>query len=334
MRPLFSPSPFFVLALALTLLSLTACSPPGPSEGSIAPGELKVVATTGMIGDLAAQLVGDLGTVTTLMGPGVDPHLYKALESDVRTLSEADLILYNGLYLEGKMGDVLVKLARTRPVVAVSERVGEDRLREPPELEGAYDPHIWFDVSLWLEAVAPVEAALVELLPGESQLIGQRADELRERLRAMDQWVEGQIATIPEEHRVMITAHDAFGYFGDRYNIEVVGIQGISTASEAGLADVERVVDLIVERRVPAVFIESSVPRRAIEAVQAAARARGHEVRIGGELFSDAMGAVGTPQGTYNGMVRHNVETVVKALVGDLDEAAADSVVTAEEGTP
>lgn len=298
----------------LAIWALAACGPPaGPED---AGGPARVVATTGMIADTAARIAGELAEVNGLMGPGVDPHLYKASESDVRKLSEADLILFNGLFLEGKMGDILVKLARSRPVVAVSESVPEEQRREPPELAGHYDPHIWFDVSLWAQTIGPIADALVEVLPDEEATLRANAEAVRAELLALDGWVSEQIGTLPAERRILVTAHDAFGYFGDRYGLEVIGIQGISTLAEAGLQDVDRVVDLVVERRIPAIFVESSVPKRTVEAVVAAARERGHEVKIGGELFSDAMGAAGTPEGTYDGMVRHNVETIVEALGG------------------
>ncbi len=294
---------------------LAGCGGAEPgAESSERSGPLSVVATTGMIGDTAARIAGEHAEVTALMGPGIDPHLYKASEGDVRRLTQADLILYNGLHLEGKMGDVLVKLARQRPVVAVSETIPEDRLREPPEFLGQYDPHVWFDVSLWVETLGPIAEALTEVDPAHAEDYAANAQALRQELLALDQWVVDRIAEIPQEGRILVTAHDAFGYFGQRYGVEVVGIQGISTLAEAGLQDMERVVDLIVDREVKALFVESSVPRRAVEAVQAAVRERDREVAIGGELFSDAMGAAGTEEGTYPGMVRHNVDTIVEAL--------------------
>lgn len=267
-----------------------------------------------MIGDLAARLGGEHARVRTLMGPGVDPHLYKASEGDVRTLAEADLVLYNGLHLEGKMGDVLVKLARTRPVLAVTEDLPREALREPPEFLGQYDPHVWFDVSLWVKTAAPVERELARLDPAHAADYAQRRTALEAELVALDGWVTERIATIPERQRVLVTAHDAFGYFGRRYGMRVVGLQGISTLAEAGLADVDRVVHTILDARIPAIFVESSVPRKSIEAVQAAVRARGFDVVIGGQLHSDALGAAGSPAGTYAGMVRANVETIVGAL--------------------
>ncbi len=313
---------FSFLTLVLTLL-LAACGAPAPdgAAGRRAPdgalerdGPLRVVTTTGMIGDMASRIAGEHAEVVSLMGPGIDPHLYKASESDVRRLASADLILYNGLHLEGKMGDILVKMARSRPVVAVTEAVPAEALREPPELQGQYDPHIWFDVRLWASTLAPITDELVELDPEHADIYRANAEAVRAELLEVDAWVATRVAEIPRERRILITAHDAFGYFGDRYDIEVMGIQGISTVAEAGLKDVDRVVDTIVERGVKAIFVESSVPRRAVEAVQAAVRDRGNEVVIGGQLYSDAMGAAGTPEGTYVGMVRANVETLVEAL--------------------
>jgi manganese/zinc/iron transport system substrate-binding protein len=278
------------------------------------PGTVRVVTTTGMIADLAGRIAGPHATVEALMGSGVDPHLYKASESDVRKLAEADLVLYNGLHLEGKMGDILVKMARNRPVVAVSESVPADRLREPPEFAGQYDPHIWFDVSLWAETIDPMLTALSDLDPANSDAYVRNAAALRSELDELDAWVARRINELPEDRRILVTAHDAFGYFGQRYGVRVVGLQGISTLAEAGLQDVERVVDLVVDQKIQSIFIESSVPQRSVEAVQVACRERGHEVSIGGQLFSDAMGAPGSPEGTYVGMVRHNVHTIVNSL--------------------
>lgn len=299
----------FLLAAPL----LFACG--DRSAGAPAPsGQLKVVATTGMIADLASHLAGDLAKVEALMGPGVDPHLYKASESDVRRLAEADLVLYNGLFLEGKMGDILAKLGKERPVVAVAEQIPEDKLRRPPEFAGHPDPHVWFDVSLWALTIPTVTDALVARLPAQEAALRANAAKLTAELAELDSWAAARVQEIPAQQRVLVTAHDAFGYFGQRYGLEVYGIQGISTLSEAGLGDVERVVGVVVDRKIPAIFVESSVPQRTIESVQAAVRAKGHEVEIGGSLYSDAMGTPGTPAGTYQGMVRHNVDTLVGAL--------------------
>jgi manganese/zinc/iron transport system substrate-binding protein len=267
-----------------------------------------------MVADLAREVAGDAAAIEALMAPGVDPHLYKARESDVRRLADADLVLMNGLHLEAKMGQVLEKIGRQRPVVAIAETLPAERLLVVDETSGAHDPHVWFDVSLWADTVPAVADALAQAAPGRADEIRARADSLRERLIELDGWVAEQIETVPEDHRVLVTAHDAFGYFGRRYGLEVVGVQGISTATEAGVRDVERVVDLIASRGIPAIFVESSVPRRTVEAVVRGCAARGHDVAIGGELFSDSMGPEGTPEARYEGMVRHNVRTIVEAL--------------------
>jgi len=275
---------------------------------------VRIVATTSIIADAARRIAGEHAQVEALMGPGVDPHLYKASESDVRRLGGADLILYNGLHLEGKMGDILTKMARSRPVVAVSEDIPQAQLREPPEFAGQYDPHVWFDVSLWATTLQPIVRELSTLAPENAETFQANAATLEKELTELDAWVKQRIATIPPSQRVLVTAHDAFGYFGRRYGMEVMGLQGISTLSEAGLKDVDRVVNAVVERGVKAVFVESSVPRRSIEAVQAAVRSQGKEVAIGGQLYSDSLGAAGSPAGTYAGMVRANVDTIVNAL--------------------
>lgn len=302
--------PLVILPLAL---ALAGCGGEGRSE-TRREGPLRVVATTGIVADTASRIAGEHAKIEALMGPGVDPHLYKASESDVRRLAEADLILYNGLHLEGKMGDILTKMARSRPVAQVTEAVPEELRREPPEFAGQYDPHVWFDVSLWKRTLGPIAQALADLDPEHAETYRANAEAFGRELDELDAWVKGQIESIPPSERVLVTAHDAFGYFGERYGMEVVGIQGISTLSEAGLHDVDRVVQLILDKRVKAIFIESSVPRRSIEAVQAGVRARGQEVAIGGQLYSDSLGAAGSPEGTYAGMVRTNVNTIVNAL--------------------
>jgi manganese/zinc/iron transport system substrate-binding protein len=308
------PAALAALLGAFALLATSAaCGPAGGADPD-AGGPTTIVATTNLVADVARAVAGEHAHVEALMGPGVDPHLYKASEGDVRRLAEADLILYNGLHLEGKMADILVKMARSRPVVALGEGIPEEALREPPEFAGQYDPHVWFDVSLWRQTLPVVAEELAALDPEHAEDYRANAAAYAAELAALDAWVEEQVATLPPERRLLITAHDAFGYFGRRYGMEVIGIQGISTLAEAGLQDVERVVDLVVERQVPAIFVESSVPRRTVEAVQAAVRDRGRELAIGGELFSDSLGAQGTPEGDYVGMVRHNVETIVEAL--------------------
>jgi len=297
--------------IACLAAAIAGCAGP---KGSGGLGALKVTCTIGMIADAARTIAGDHAVVVGLMGPGVDPHLYKASEGDLTKLGDAQLILYNGLNLEGKMGDLFVRMSRTRPTVAVTEAIPESLLREPPEFLGHYDPHVWFDVAMWSHAVERTRDALGESDPTHRDDFQRNAAAYLDTLRALDAWVRAEIATIPRAGRVLVTAHDAFGYFGRAYDIEVVGLQGISTVSEFGVADVRRIVDLIASRKIKAVFIESSVPRRSIDAVVEGCRGRGHDVVIGGTLYSDAMGAAGTPDGTYVGMVRANVRKIVEAL--------------------
>ena len=304
-----------LLGLTVLALVLTGCGREvGSAPVDIAGRQIRVVATTGMVGDVARNVGGERVSVTTLMGPGVDPHLYKASARDVEALDEADILFYNGLHLEGRMTSIFERLSVTRPTVGVAEGIPHERLQRPPEFEGAWDPHVWFDVELWSSTVDAVRDALAELDPTHAATYQVNADAYRAELAALDVWVTEQIATIPPEARLLITAHDAFGYMGAAYGLEVRGLQGTSTATEAGAADVRGLADLIVERQIKAIFVESSVPEATIEAVQAAVRSRGHEVAVGGELFSDAMGSEGTPEGTYVGMVRHNIETIVSAL--------------------
>ncbi len=308
--------PLAPLAFAI-VTALAACTGRG-EEGSDA--RVQAAATTGMIADIVQRVGGAQVRVTGLMGPGIDPHLYRASAGDVRTLSQADIIFYNGLHLEAAMGEVLEQMGGRIQTVAVTRQIPRDLLLAPPEFLGAYDPHVWFDVSLWMEAVEAVEAALSGHDSSGSAVYKANARAYLGELTELHAWVQSRAREVPAARRVLITAHDAFNYFGRAYGFEVMGLQGISTVSEAGTADVQGLADVIAERRIPAIFIETSIPQRTIAAVQAAARSRGFEPRIGGSLFSDAMGDAGTPEGTYIGMVRHNVNTIVDAL---LDSGAA-----------
>jgi manganese/zinc/iron transport system substrate-binding protein len=285
---------------------------------SDADRKINVVATIGMIGDVVKVVGGDRINLTTLMGPGVDPHLYRATANDVTTLQKADIIFRGGLNLEGKMGEIFSKLANKIPVYAMGDGIPEDELLEFPGYADQYDPHIWFDVSYWSRGVGTVADGLAKLDPKNADAYQKRAKEYQETLALVDQYTKDAIATIPKEQRLMITAHDAFSYFARRYDIEVQGLQGVSTEAEAGVEDVRKLADLIVSRKVPAIFIETSVPARTIEAVQAAVKARGWNVAIGVPLFSDALGDEGTLEGTYIGMVLHNDAAIVTALGGKL----------------
>ncbi|MBL6449131.1 zinc ABC transporter substrate-binding protein [Fulvivirga sp. 29W222] len=273
-----------------------------------------IVTTTGMIGDAVTNIVGDSADVIALMGPGVDPHLYKATQGDLQKLTGADLIFYNGLHLEGKMGEVLEKLSHLKPVVAVAQNIEDTKLRKVPEFNNNYDPHIWFDVSLWIEAVREIDITLQKQDKRNAAYYHKNAMNYIKQLESLHAWVIQRVGTIPKEQRTLITAHDAFGYFGEAYDIEVKGLQGISTLSEYGLRDVSVLAKFIVDHKIKAVFVETSVSQKSINAVVQGAQERGFEVSIGGNLYSDAMGEEGTPEGTYIGMVTANVNTIVEAL--------------------
>ncbi len=316
------------LALALILLAalLPGCGAAGPRDpAELASRPLRVVATTGMVADLARNIGGERVHVTALMGAGVDPHLYKASERDVISLQEADLVFYNGLHLEAGMSRVLERMHDSRiQTVAVTDTIDRALLFTPPQFAGNYDPHVWFDVTLWMQAAEVVRDALVRLDPGSAPLYQANAERYLAQMADLHAYVTAQAQRVPPDKRVLITAHDAFNYFGRAYGFEVRGLQGISTEAQASTADVQALAAFIAERQIPAVFVESSVPRRTVEAVQAAVRARGFDVRVGGQLFSDAPGSAGTPEGTYLGMVRYNIDTIVNALLGSAAGTNAD----------
>jgi manganese/zinc/iron transport system substrate-binding protein len=303
-----------ILQLGIIILSILTAGCGGNDKNDKGrKGKLQIVTTTGMIADAVWNIAGDKAEVTALMGPGVDPHLYKATQGDVARLKNADLVFYNGLHLEGKMGDILGRLDKNK-VIPVSRNIDESKLRKSPQFADSHDPHIWFNVRLWMEAVNEISAELQKADTANAAFYKKNADDYLMKLDSLDTWTKSEIQSIPKIGRILITAHDAFGYFGDAYDIEVKGLQGISTLSEFGLNDVTELVNLIVSRKVKAVFVESSVPKKSIEAVVAGCRNRGHEVVIGGTLYSDAMGQARTPEGTYIGMVRANVRTIVSAL--------------------
>ena len=285
------------------------------STGISSQKPIRVVTTIGMITDIVQNVGGTRVDATGLMGPGIDPHLYKASEGDVARLAGANLIFYNGLHLEGKIAGVLERMQDRIKTVAVTHDIDRGILLAPPEFEGAYDPHVWFDVTLWMKAVERVRDTLIEVDKDSAELYRANTKDYLAKLEDLHDYVTQQAERVAPEQRVLVTAHDAFNYFGRVYGFEVRGLQGISTAAEAGTADVQALVQFIVKHRIPAMFVETSVPRRSIEAVQAAVRAKGFSVEIGGQLFSDAMGASGTLEGTYIGMVRHNIDTIVASLL-------------------
>lgn len=272
-----------------------------------------------MVADLVRNVGGEHVEVLQVMGAGVDPHLYKTTRDDVQDIMGADAVFYSGLMLEGKMADTLVKIGRTRPVFAVTELIDESQLLEPDDAPGHPDPHVWMDVAAWSECVGAVSDALAEILPEHADEFAANAATYRERLTELDAYARKTVDSIPESQRVLVTSHDAFNYFGRAYGLDVQGVQGLSTESEAGLQRINELVSLLVDKQVPAVFVETSVSSKNIQALVDGARSRGHDVRIGGELFSDAMGSSGTTEGTYVGMLDHNVTTVARALGGDAD---------------
>ncbi len=280
----------------------------------------KIGATVGMVGEIAKAVAGDRGEVTFVIGAGVDPHVYNPTRSDVATLLRSDIIFYAGLLLEGQMADVLVKVSRKRPVYAVTELLEPEYLIHDPQ-SGHSDPHVWMDVRGWMKAVEVVTAALAEFDPANTEAYRANAATYLKQLKALDDYARRAMASIPETQRVLVTAHDAFGYMGRAYQIEVMGIQGLSTESEAGLKDINRIVDELVRRRIPAVFVESSVSDKNVRALIEGAASRGHTVKIGGELFSDAMGPSGTYEGSYIGMIDHNVTVIARALGGEAPPA-------------
>ena len=293
--------------MLICLITITSCNTNTPNKPI-------VVSTIGMIHNMVQEIAKDNVTAIGLMGPGIDPHLYKASAGDIKTLSSANLILYNGLNLEAKMIDLFEKMTPKKITKTVTSRIPKSELIQPQEFDGFYDPHVWFDVRLWQLASLDVLNALIELDEKNAEIYKKNHAEYKKKLLLLDQWVQNEVNKIPEKKRLLITAHDAFGYFGKRYNIQVVGLQGISTASEAGTKDIQHVTNIIINNKIPTIFVESSVPIRQIQALKAAVNAKGWNVEIGEELYTDAMGDPNTMAGTYIGMIQHNVRSIVNGL--------------------
>ena len=321
--PAFRLISVVIPTVLLLWFAVTAgCSRSSGPQTQVGNSKPKIVTTTGMIRDMVQTLVGPDAEVTAIMGPGVDPHLYQPSRGDSVKLLEADIVVYNGLHLEGRLGEVLETRSDSDAAsIAVGETLDEEKLLDADA--GLHDPHIWMNVSLWRDAAINVASALADLMPDHADSILERAAELDIELDELDQWGEATIESIPESQRVLVTAHDAFQYFGKRYGVEVYGVQGVSTISDAAISDVNRLVDLIVDRKVPAVFFESSVSPRQVKAIVEGAQQRGLDVSSDSTLLSDSMGADGTPEGTYVGMMRHNFETIALALGGQITEPGA-----------
>ena len=311
---------FTVLGMALCL---SACGPE-KSDGPASPesdAQYKVTATVGMIADIVRNVAGDRAKVKGIIGEGVDPHLYKPTTADVKSLQAADVVFYNGLMLEGKMGDILVRVARGgKPVHPVTEDILAKGDYVITNEENHYDPHVWMDVRGWIRATEVVANGLADYDSANTQFYQDNAKAYTAKLEALDDYAKKTIASIPKPQRVLVTAHDAFNYMGRAYGIEVRGIQGVSTESEAGVKDIENLVTFLSSKKIPAVFVETSVSDKNVRALIEGTKAKGHVVKIGGSLFSDAMGATGTYEGTYIGMIDHNVTTIVRALGGEAPE--------------
>ncbi len=328
-----------VCALVVALSWAAGCGgegSPGSSNRNGAAGttdgRLNVVCTVGMIADVARAVAGDRAEVTSLMPSGVDPHLYKPTSNDIKTLLGADVVFYNGLLLEGKMTDALQRTADAgKRVHAVAEALDEGDLLAPEGFAGHYDPHVWMDPALWMLTVDVIRDRLVEADPDGEAQYNENAAAYRAELETLNAYAARALSSVPDDRRVLVTAHDAFNYFGRRFGYEVVGIQGISTESEAGVRDIERMVSMLVQRNIPAVFVESTVPDKQVRSLLDGAKRQGHTVVIGGELFSDAMGAPGSYEGTYVGMIDHNVTTIAKALGGDVPAGGMQSKLSKHE---
>jgi manganese/zinc/iron transport system substrate-binding protein len=298
-------SGIFILCTFLIGLYGTGC------EKHNDDGKIHIVATTGIIGDILQSSLDSNFVIHVLMKPGVDPHLYKATAGDISLLLNADIIIFNGLHLEGKMSEVLAKLSAKKNVIAMSDHLPEHALRL---IDGAHDPHLWFDVQLWHDALQGTLKSIAKYYPAESQSSKVKADEYAGKLQKLHAWTDSLIASIPEQRRYLITAHDAFGYFGDAYDIKVVGLQGMSTLSDFGMNDLMSIGNLILQKEIRSIFVEMSIAPRSMEALMLNVTSRGGSVNIGGNLYADALDASNTNAGTYIGMIKHNVNTIVKAL--------------------
>ena len=311
----------FALLLLVMAIGIVGCGPAakGPDATFEGGRPLRIVATTGPVGDLVSHVVGDLGSVDVMMGPGVDPHLYKELPSDIKKLNAADIVFYNGLHLEGRMSEVLERRGKKRPTFAVTQPLidaKDDRIRFPDEFEGFADPHIWHDASLWADCLTAVVDRLAKFDPKNADAYRAAGDEYMAELNALDQHCREQIESLPEDRRVLVTAHDAFGYFSRAYGLEAVGLKGISTEDEVSSGRMDEVAQLIVDRKLPAIFAESSITDRLVTAVIEPCKKAGHDVVIGGQLYADALGKPGSGADTYIGMMRTNVATIANGLRG------------------
>lgn len=298
------------------------------------PGTIRIVTTTGMVTDIVRQVVGKHAEVSGLIEAGVDPHLFKPTRGHIKQLSDADVVFYSGLTLEGRMGETFTQLQRSgKSVFAVTEALDKNYLRTPEDFAGHYDPHVWMDVKAWSQCVTQVAESMAKFDPPHADEYLANAKAYQVELDKLDVYVRASIESIPESQRVLVTAHDAFEYFSRAYGIHVKSVQGVTTESEAGVLDVNRLVDFLVEHKLPALFVESSVNPKSIQAVIEGAKSRGVTVNVGGELFSDAMGASGTYEGTYIGMIDHNATLIARALGGTVPDRGLNGKLSSPEAT-
>lgn len=301
------------IGMLLILIVLSACSGAAVERTTSEEGKIKIVTTISQIGEPLSAIGGDRVEVKSLMGPSVDPHLYNATHSDIQKIEDAHLVFYNGLYLEANMIDIFHEIGKSKPVLAVAETIPEsERLQDE---DGIVDPHIWFDIDLWKKALDAAVEEMKNYSPEDADYFENNKRRYFEKLDELKEEAK-KLMEIPKERRVLVTAHDAFGYFGRMHDLKVVGLQGLSTEAEIGVSDIQEMIELIKEYNVPAIFVETSINEKSIQAVIEGAKREGIDVSLGGELFSDAMGEAGTEEGTYLGMYRHNVDTIYNALMG------------------
>lgn len=302
------------IILVLSTVLFISCNTSNKRDQEQSQQKPHIVTTTGMLYDAVINIVQHHMTAEAIMGPGVDPHLYKATQGDLAKLKKASLVVYNGLFLEGKMSEIIHKLGKQQSVVAAAESIPKELLKSAADYKDAYDPHVWFDVQRWKYAVQATSEAIIQIDSANQHIYESNTKDYLKRLDSLDSYAKQQISEIPKAQRVLITAHDAFVYFGDAYDLQVEGLQGISTVADFGLKDIANIIDLILENNIKAIFVETSVSEKSINAVMTGCKEKGHDVKIGGYLYSDAMGELGTEEGTYIGMFKKNIDTIVNAL--------------------
>jgi manganese/zinc/iron transport system substrate-binding protein len=330
--------------LGVLVAAAAGCQPSGGNSAPGHPGHaaeaishapftgnfpIRIVATTGQVAELVARVGGNHVSTHALMGPGVDPHLFRPVVDDTRQLAAADMVFYNGLHLEGRMVEMFEEMAQHKPAYAVTaglERDHDRRLRQPPEFEGVYDPHVWHAPLLWADCAVEVVRRLSEFDPPHADEYRANADALRVELEELDRFCRTHIERIPKEHRVLVTAHDAFGYYGAAYGLEVAGLKGISTEEEKDPRRQAEIQEMILARKIPAVFVESAVAPRTIKSLVEPCQAMGHDLQIGDVLYADALGPADSDAATYQGMIRHNTMAIVSALASSEQHPAANAV--------